>query len=464
MKRAWYFWLALVSFLLIVAFLGWAFSLHGTSGLFRVNGTYRTYFLGAGIAALLAAALATLAASRLLSTRKLFRRALAAVSVLVAIPLVFAGPAAFITLSGATSPGVGDTPPQLLLVERQGASGVPDLVVTFNTKDTTQSMLTWGRENETPGTVINESQGGKQHAFVLADLSPSAAYWYRVDNGPTYHFTAPPAAGTLRFATGADAHYGSAMQATDLTRQMLAQVADPARAFNLFFLDGDIVDRGYAAGQWQEALTALSATTAVIPTRLIPGNHDTLFAGTRFTEALTYPAALPLTGGTALWQRYDVGQVHFLSLDLEWSAEAFTAAQAAWLEAELKSIPAGDWKIVLGHGFYYASGARTDGWDWWDNPETIGKLVPLFEKYGVDLVFSGHAHQMELLQQNGVTYAICGGFGGVPDENPTYHSPQSVWYGGGRYGFLDVTVAGDNATLVFRAPDFSEIHRATVAK
>ncbi len=463
MKRAWYFWPTLIAFLLIVAFLGWAFSLHGTVGLFRVNGTYRTYFLGAGLAALLAAALGWLATGRPLATRKLFRRTLATVSVIVAIPLLFAGPAAFITLSGVTSPGVGDTPPQLLLVERQGAQGVPDLAVTFNTREASRHTLTWG-QGAGAGTTLSEAGPLKQHAFVLADLTPSAPCWYRVDDGTTYHFTAPPAAGALRFAMGSDAHYGSAVQATDHTRQMLAQVADPAHAFNLFFLDGDIVDRGYAAGQWQEAFTALSATTAVIPTRLIPGNHDTLFAGTRYVKALTYPAGLPLTGGTALWQRYDAGRVHFLSIDLEWSAEAFTAAQAAWLEAQLKSIPAGDWKIVLGHGYYYASGARIDGWDWWDNPETIGKLTPLFEKYGVDLVFSGHAHQMELLQQDGVTYAICGGFGGASDENPTYHSPASVWYSSGRDGFLDVTVAGDAATLVFRAPDWSEIHRMTVAK
>ena len=60
---------------------------------------------------------------------------------------------------------------------------------------------------------------------------------------------------------------------------------------------------------------------------------------------------------------------------------------------QLASIPKDDWKIVVGHGFYYASGSITDGWKWYDNPETINKLTPLFEKYGVDMVFSGHDHQ-----------------------------------------------------------------------
>ena len=38
--------------LLVLAFLAWSFSLHGTAGLFHVNGIYRWMFLGFGLAAL----------------------------------------------------------------------------------------------------------------------------------------------------------------------------------------------------------------------------------------------------------------------------------------------------------------------------------------------------------------------------------------------------------------------------
>ena len=55
-----------------------------------------------------------------------------------------------------------------------------------------------------------------------------------------------------------------------------------------------------------------------------------------------------------------------------------------------RALRAGDWKIVMSHGFYYGSGSVQDGWQWYDNPETIKAVTPLFEKYGVNLVFSGH--------------------------------------------------------------------------
>jgi 3',5'-cyclic AMP phosphodiesterase CpdA len=154
--------------------------------------------------------------------------------------------------------------------------------------------------------------------------------------------------------------------------------------------------------------------------------------------------------GSRLWYRIDAGKAHFLILDLEWSAESYTPAQAEWLENQLKSIPPDDWKIVLSHGFYYASGIKADGWKWYDNPETIEKLTPIFNKYGVDIVFSGHTHRLELLQNSGTVYAVCAPFGGLPDPPATYTSPWSIWNGTGECGFVDVTLNGEQCTLVFR--------------
>jgi 3',5'-cyclic AMP phosphodiesterase CpdA len=151
-------------------------------------------------------------------------------------------------------------------------------------------------------------------------------------------------------------------------------------------------------------------------------------------------------------------------LDVEWSAESVTPAQLDWLDKQLASIPKNDWKIIVGHGFYYASGSIIDGWKWYDNPETINKLTPLFEKYNVDLVFSGHNHALELLQKSGVSYVICGAFGGPPDPGRDYTSPESVWYSSGNYAFMDVTINGTNAALLFRDADNNVIKSFVIPK
>jgi hypothetical protein len=156
--------------------------------------------------------------------------------------------------------------------------------------------------------------------------------------------------------------------------------------------------------------------------------------------------------------------VHFLLLDIEWTAETYTKEQAAWLETQLQSIPAQDWTIVMGHGFYYASGVTVMGWNWYDNPETISALTPLFEKYSVDIVFSGHNHYMELLEHAGVTYVVCGAFGGVPDPEPTYISPASLWRLQGAAGFVDVTIHGDEAILSFISSNGDILQSFTIVK
>jgi len=50
-----------------------------------------------------------------------------------------------------------------------------------------------------------------------------------------------------------------------------------------------------------------------------------------------------------------------------------------------------------------------------DHEDTTRLISPLFEKYNVDLVISGHNHHMELLEKDGVTYVLEGvAGGGVP--------------------------------------------------
>ena len=65
----------------------------------------------------------------------------------------------------------------------------------------------------------------------------------------------------------------------------------------------------------------MSSTTSTIPVKYAVGNHDTLLGGLNRWETYCDPKGMLLQSGTQLWQRIDVGNVHFLVIDLEWSAE-----------------------------------------------------------------------------------------------------------------------------------------------
>ena len=358
---------------------------------------------------------------------------------------------------------LGDTDPRLIVAASTGSKGIPDVAVIAESSTASRYTLTWGN-NESQSTV-EETAVSREHVFVLHDLEPATEYRYRVNQSKEYSFSTPDAVSRpLRLAIGSDAHFGAASSRNDLTERMLAQVADPANRFDYFFSLGDNVEFGFRPEQWLKAAAAFAPTTAVIPSIFVAGNHDALFTGLQRYLDYAYPERVELKNGARLWHRIDVGNVHFIVLDMEWSAESFTQQQAEWLEAELSATPDEDWIIVMNHGFYYGSGSVTRGWTWYDNKETIRKVTPLFERYGVDLVFSGHAHQMEFLQESGVTYVIAGAFGGDPDPQRKYASPASLWYSSGNYGYVDVTVDTASATITFRDSGGGELKRLVVRR
>jgi hypothetical protein len=453
---------ALVGFLLIIAFLAWAFSRHGTIGLYRVNGVFHWIFLLLGFFGLVLLLLALL--FQWLKTRDKSRRLLwfSVLIILISLPALIIPPLAYSYVNGAFSPGIGDTPPQIIMADGKGAYGIPDMAVVFNTETATTNKLTWGQVSSM--MTFGEDTPSQQHVFKLRNLKPDSTYLYQVNNSPLVTFTTPAADGSLHFAVASDAHYGAGTARNDLTAEMLGEIAKPANDFNMFFFLGDLVEHGFRKDQMQQAFKAFAPVTSVIPTRFTAGNHDTLFSGFSNYKNYCYPEKMGAQTGSRLWYRLDMGNVHFLVLDVEWSAESFTPAQAAWLEAQLKSIPADDWKIVMSHGFYYSSGLEMYGWKWYDNSETVARLAPLFNKYRVNLVFSGHKHDLELLQNSGVVYAICGAFGGLPDPAGTYISPSSIWEKSGEYGFIDVTLNGKQCSLVFRDYDFEVLKTYTFSK
>ena len=461
MRKYLYLWSAILAVILIFGFFGWILPMHGTTGLLRLNSSVRLLFI---VLALFGVVLLGFTILEWFLRRKgqvrgiHFLSPIVRVMTVIGIIIPLLG---FIYIADIPSSVAADKSPQLLLMDGTGTNGVPNMAVTFHTAKKTQDTLKWGsgESNET----LTEEAPSREHVFILSDLQPDTIYWYQVNNGQLNHFKTPPVDGQpLHFAVFSDAHFGVSSSRNDLSVKMLQYIADPTNNFNLLFSCGDLVEYGFRDSCWQKAFQAMSSISPVIPTKYTAGNHDTMMGGLGSYEAYCYPEGMELQTGTRLWNRIDVGQVHFLVIDLEWSAESYTDAQNKWLETQLTSIPQDDWTIVIGHGFYYASGSRTEGWNWYDNPETINKLTPLFEKYHVDMVFSGHAHQLELLQKSGVTYVVCGTFGGALESEREYTSPASVWYSVKNYAFVDVTIDGTEANLIFRDSSYAVLNSFTV--
>jgi hypothetical protein len=111
--------------------------------------------------------------------------------------------------------------------------------------------------------------------------------------------------------------------------------------------------------------------------------------------------------------------------------------QLNWLEGQLRDSTA-TWKICYFHHPLY-SHARFHGSDL----DLRSVLTPLFEKYGVNAVFSGHEHVYERLKpQDNIYYFILGNSGQLRYHNLRRSDQTKVGFDSDR-GFMVVEVDGD---------------------
>jgi predicted MPP superfamily phosphohydrolase len=122
------------------------------------------------------------------------------------------------------------------------------------------------------------------------------------------------------------------------------------------------------------------------------GNHDN--QRNRFYE--------PFNMGGERYYTYVRNNVRFFVLD----SDLLDPKQLAWVEAALRDSH-DEWKICYFHHPLYSDG-RTHG----SQVDLRAVLEPLFVKYGVNVVFSGHDHVYERIKpQKGIYYFVSGAGG-----------------------------------------------------
>ena len=128
------------------------------------------------------------------------------------------------------------------------------------------------------------------------------------------------------------------------------------------------------------------------------------------------------------------GSVRFFALDSNYMDKA----QLAWLEKELSASGSG-WKIAFFHHPLYSSGEK-------HGSDTVlrDQLEPLFLKYGVDLVLSGHEHFYERLKpQKGINYIILGNSAKLRRGNIAETDIKAKGFDSG-FTFMLVEIDGNN--------------------
>lgn len=302
---------------------------------------------------------------------------------------------------------------------------------------------------------------GRIHKVTLTGLEPGSPYFYSVtaaadehesvESGTLTFQTAPAQEGPISFAVIGDT------ETRPFINDRLAKLVWGERP-NFGVIVGDLTDEGYQDNKWQynyEFFAGMGQVLSRVNFFMTPGNSEK--DGYWFSRYFDYP-------GGRDYYKFSYGNADFFVLNSNLPNIPILPGTAMydWLEKELAASQA-QWKFVTLHYAPFSSDENDYG-DTWRTKSKSGDAfvrgaVPLFEKYGVDIVFYGHLHCYErswpvrenkVVEQSGVIYVMSGGGGGnLEDFAPTRTWFANTLFRGHHYCLVNINAG----KLQFKAMD-----------
>jgi predicted MPP superfamily phosphohydrolase len=233
-------------------------------------------------------------------------------------------------------------------------------------------------------------------ALLLSGSVSQTAYSQKYAAGskvaaPAVTLTLPMKAGSTRFAVIGDTGTGSKQQRDIADTMVRYRTAFP---FEFVLMLGDNMYGGESAKDFEmkfsDPYKQLLAQSVKFYAAL--GNHD-LALQTNYVN-------FNMNGKE--YYRFKKGNVAFYSLNSNYMDKK----QVQWLQDELAKDTA-DWKVAFMHHPPYSSGGKHGS----DN-QLREVVEPIFVKYGVNVVLTGHDHFYERIKpQKGIQYFVSGAGG-----------------------------------------------------
>jgi uncharacterized protein (TIGR03382 family) len=349
--------------------------------------------------------------------------------------------------------------------------GPDTALIAFRLDSNCTAEVRYGTQGSTNQTA-RSADSGRTHAVVLTGLIPGAEYTYEVEacgtRTPAKRFRTAPVPGTRRVHFAAVGDFGTGGSAE---RRVAAAIQ--SRRPELFIALGDnAYESGTEAEIQNNLFRPLEEVLAEVPFFPVAGNHEYVTDQAQpYLDNLYLPTS---PSGGERYYSFDWGHVHFVGLDSNCavglaSAERCTLeAQKAWLEQDLAASQAA-WKIVYFHHPPWSSGKHGS------QPLMRQEFGPIFERYGVDLVLTGHDHNYERSHPmkgdavapagtKGITYLVVGG-GGANLRSLTSGQPAwSAVRNDTTHAFLDVVVSGGTLSAQLLAPEGEVVDSFTLTK
>jgi 3',5'-cyclic AMP phosphodiesterase CpdA len=314
--------------------------------------------------------------------------------------------------------------------------------------------------------VTGDGITARYHSVIFTGLKPSGSYAYRLGSGKEasewFTFsTAGTGETPFTFLWFGDTQEGG----RSLYARVIRLAYHSAPEASLMVFSGDLVDGGSGSrlqdDEWGDWYEAAGFITAQLPLMATTGNHEFYDPQARQRRDLNrYWRAgftLPANGPEGLEETaysvdYQGVRFVFVNSDMMVRNEASARSQTEWVEGLLKDNPC-KWTIFVFHHPLFSTAASRD------NKVVRENLKPLFDKYGVDLVLTGHDHTyargMAPQEGNTAKPGIAGTIYVVSVSGPKqYRQDADKWWSTGLTDtqlYQVITVDGNR--LIYRAVD-----------
>jgi len=312
------------------------------------------------------------------------------------------------------------------------SSGVQDITLTWAEDAKTSQTITWRTDSENSMLCVEYSEADapdielsaaktKQaetslfatdegnvymHTVTLRNLKPGTRYVYRIGDGQNWvadgMFRTEKLTSDFKFLLFGDS------QSYDYTvwKTTFMNAYQQNRDVDFFVNIGDLVDNGQKYQEWRNWFDGIASVSNRLPVVPVVGNHETYTPEHNFSMPVffTQQFMMPQNGPNDLKGQvysFDYGDVHFVILDSQFGEERkflpdSLERQKTWLANDLAATNK-LWKVVFMHKPPYHNRIAQE------QPDVTESFVPIFDQYGVDVVFSGHDHV------NARTFAMVGG-------------------------------------------------------
>jgi hypothetical protein len=296
-------------------------------------------------------------------------------------------------------------PPYLLM------NSTDSIRVRWGTDETVIGRVHYGLQPNQLDQVVSEIKAVKDHRVILNNLQPGTRYYYRIQNDsnwlqqqPEWFYTSPSSEQytSNRVWIIGDPGYASEIQSKVRDSAIEWMKARPRGSLPYVDMLLTTGDNAYNSGKASEFdrnfFQSYRTILKNIPVWPVFGNHDARrWAYYKLFDTPQQGESGGLASGDRAWYSFDHTFTHYVILDSHHGEMAPGSPMLEWLKQDLQQNRQ-PWTIVLFHQPPYSKSTHDSD----SRKDSRGRLfrvrefiLPILEKAGVDLVFSGHSHTYE---------------------------------------------------------------------